>query len=167
MRRVSKQHKCTISLSPWPHCLRIGGVQKNRNTTDRIENLTQLDHTSQEKYSVLFGQSLRTIYILPRSQYETCEDAAQGAPHPGDWHQHPMLTRYRFRRRFCKAQGSAVAKTNKVRCHWSLAQELVHTAHGTTAPGLLVCCCASGHVASTVTDTYLVSLDLVAPISHT
>ena len=50
------------------------------NTTDRIENLTQLDHTSKEKYSVLLGQSLRAIYILSRSQYETCEDAAQGAP---------------------------------------------------------------------------------------
>ena len=31
-----------------------------------------------------------------------------------------------------------------------IGQELVHTAHGTTASGLLVCCCASVHVASTV-----------------
>ena len=32
----------------------MGGVQKNRNTiVDKIVNLTQLDHTSYEKYSVL------------------------------------------------------------------------------------------------------------------
>ena len=49
-----KAAKSVFSLSPWPHCQRIGGVQKNRSTiVDKIVNLTQLDHTSYEKYSVL------------------------------------------------------------------------------------------------------------------
>ena len=40
--KAAQVYYISLSLTP----LLIGGVQKNRNTTDRIQNLTQLDHTS-------------------------------------------------------------------------------------------------------------------------